>query len=63
MKNLITKEMVEAATVNLPETYSVGVSFSKEYGGSVTGVNIVVLKVLDGIQTLVYSEHHKVDET
>lgn len=63
MNKFITKEMMEAATVDLPESYHVGLSFEREYGGNIVGVNVVVVKVEDSHSTIVYSKYRGVDET
>lgn len=63
MSKIITKEMLEAVTVYLPETYSVGITFEKEYGGNVIGANVVVMKFLDSCHTVVHSKFHGVSET
>lgn len=63
MKDFITKEMLEAVTVDLPESYHVGLSFEREYGGNIVGVNVVVVKAEDSHSTIVYSKYRGVDET
>lgn len=63
MNKFITNEMMEVATIDLPETYSVGITFEKEYGGNVIGANVVVMKFLDGYHTVVHSKFHGVSET
>lgn len=50
----------EIPTVELEETYSVGVSFENDYGGNIIGANVVVMKQLpDGVVIIVHSEFHK----
>lgn len=51
----------EIPTIDLPETYSVGVSFGTDYDNNIIGANVVVMKrEADGKLIVVHSEFHRV---
>ena len=58
MKDFITKEMLEAATVDLPEKYTTAVVFSCCPMSGFTRAHVAVLKHVGGKSVLVYNGTH-----
>jgi hypothetical protein len=58
-ERFFSKELLDKATVTLPETYRVGVSFETDRWGEFAGVNVIVMKNNGVANIVVHSQFYK----